>query len=148
MKRLTLALVSTAMLATTSLAADQNALAELRRDAIPVIASTCAQKWGTNYDMQLYCRNKQTAAMELLLNTMARAADRAADPATISSGKIWGGIIKECFHKWLSDDGNFDMANYCIEKQTTAYNQLQRQQSQALRAIGQPAKRSKPENEP
>jgi hypothetical protein len=78
-----------------------------------------------NYEMQLYCRTSQTAAFELYQNTVKRAILLAEDPRGKAAAKTWYEIIVECIDKW-GRDPDFDKINYCIGKQTSAYNQLQR----------------------
>jgi hypothetical protein len=66
----------------------KSSIAELRQTGVPAINAACSSKWGTDYDMQLYCRNKQLAALETLASTLTRAYELGRDPAAFESVKM------------------------------------------------------------
>lgn len=54
----------------------------------PEIAQECAAKWGTDYEMQLYCREKQMEAWEKLQNSNSLLNPPAMVSMIISKDRI------------------------------------------------------------
>lgn len=65
--------LATAVLLSISLSLPESSAAQA---APPEIARECAAKWGTNYRMQIYCREKQMEALTALKAQDAATAER------------------------------------------------------------------------
>jgi hypothetical protein len=87
----------------------------------PVIAQNCSAKWANDYDMQLYCRQKQLKAVNAILDTrhrwLAQGQEKSRDEVA---------IMDACAKKWQWD---FDMVVWCFGKQRAALAELHRQDS-------------------
>jgi hypothetical protein len=71
---------------------------EYRQEVNSEINAACARKWSTNYEMQLYCRTKQTDAFEAYLRMMTKAVNWL-QTTNDSSARVWAGIISDCVNK-------------------------------------------------
>jgi hypothetical protein len=101
------------MLALTT--AQANAQADER---IQEIAQHCSAKWGTDYDMQVYCRRKHTDALDRLAELSKPWFAESAQYSTELK------LLDACDRKWRSE---FDMTLYCVNKQLGALKELRRQ---------------------
>lgn len=74
----------------------------------------CQARWPDDFAMQVFCINKQLKAASML------------SPIIKSPSKIQKKILDMCADRWRNDFGGFDwdMVNFCYEKQMTAYEQL------------------------
>jgi hypothetical protein len=53
---------------------------EMEREATKSIANQCAAKWGSDYEMQLYCRKRQNEAAKSFYNATRVLKEGLADP--------------------------------------------------------------------
>jgi hypothetical protein len=95
---------------------------KMEREAPGYIAKACEQKWGTNYEMQVYCRKNENEAARSFFSTSRTIIGALKDPATRDNAKVMAGILNTCFEKW---QGKFEMITYCFKNQAAAYKQLQ-----------------------
>jgi hypothetical protein len=116
MKNLFLAAVATIAFVNNAQAFDAGAVERIQSNAPQIIAAQCKQKWATDYDMQLWCREKQTkAAKELIARISALVTTPQHDVEE---------IYQSCADKWKYD---FDMVVWCADKQLKAYHELKKQ---------------------
>lgn len=88
---------------------------------ITAINARCAAKWGDNYRMQKYCRNKE---MEGIFAFNAYVAKHKVNtPAGNESPQ--GKIVYHCWLKWTDEHGRlWSMVAYCIRQQDEALRSL------------------------
>jgi hypothetical protein len=131
LKPLAVAAISIAMLTSATAASD----VEFLKRVSPVIAKNCSAKWASDYDMQLYCRQKQLKAVNAILNIRQRWLNQGEEKSRDEVA-----IMETCSKKWQWD---FDMVTYCFQKQVQALAELHQQdqrQQPATRNAGAPAK--------
>src|SRR5262245_50221580 len=94
---------------------------QMERESAKVIADQCERKWGTDYDMQLFCLRKEKAAAHMFyeFSKQVIAKLNEGDP----KARVAARVSQECFHRWI---GEFDMVVFCIREQLKAYEALQR----------------------
>jgi hypothetical protein len=117
LKPLAIAAALAAAVVPAKAAADTDA--EFLARVTPVIAQNCSAKWANDYDMQLYCRQKQLKAVNAILDTrhrwLAQGQEKSRDEVA---------IMDICARKWQWD---FDMVVWCFGKQRAALAELHRQ---------------------
>jgi hypothetical protein len=86
------------------------------KTATNAVYKHCEQKWGSEFDMQVYCRTNQMKAMHWFI---AETKWMEESPDQVVKEKI----MTTCVGKW---DIEFDMVKYCYENQVRAYKKLQR----------------------
>ena len=70
MKTIAIALAALALSASGSFARDdmpKSEIAKLPQDKVQAIKDNCKQDWGDNFDMRLYCEDKQYHALQALI---------------------------------------------------------------------------------
>ncbi len=97
--------------------------AAAEKSAIGIIAEACANKWGTEYEMQVYCRKTETEAMKAVYRLAKEIKTGTADYLTPEAAKVAGDVMNACFQKW---PGEYGMIAYCFRNQMAAYAELQR----------------------
>jgi glutathione peroxidase-family protein len=95
---------------------------KMERGASSYIAKACEQKWGNNYEMQVYCRQNENEAARSFYATARKITSALKDPATRDNAEVMTEIQHTCFNKW---QGKFEMIVYCFKNQAAAYKQLQ-----------------------
>lgn len=85
------------------------------------INARCAAKWGDDYGMQKFCRDKQTTAIRWCSGWYKEHVKDK--PKTAPRVKIFN----RCGSKWTDKYGpDWPMVKYCVEKQEKAYRELSR----------------------
>ncbi len=80
-------------------------------DAQKIIKEHCEGEWPTDFQMQSYCRDKQTEAARKLAQ---------GKPSDVSE-KQWNQIFGNCWSQWVND---FQMTEYCVSNQIEALRKL------------------------
>ena len=125
LKPLAIAAALAAAVVPAKAAADTDA--EFLARVTPVIAQNCSAKWANDYDMQLYCRQKQMKAVNVILDTRHRWLSQGQEKSREEIG-----IMETCAKKW---DSEFDMVVYCFEKQRAALAELRRQDNPGQQSL-------------
>lgn len=84
---------------------------ENKINSLQIIKEHCEGEWPTDFQMQSYCRDKQTEAARKLAQ---------GKPSDVSE-KQWNQISGNCWAQWEND---FQMTEYCIGKQVEALRKL------------------------
>jgi hypothetical protein len=96
-------------------------------DALESIAANCKKRWGDDYAMQRYCRDRQMDAAQSatkMLDALKEAEGNPnADPKRVAAFR---NIIRSCRDRWHDGDGfDWPMLVYCVDKQTKAFVDLE-----------------------
>jgi len=89
----------------------QNSSSESKMDAQKIIKEKCEGEWPTDFQMQSYCRDKQTEALGKLAK---------GKPSDLSETQ-WNQIFGKCWAEWEND---FQMTEYCVGKQIEGLRKL------------------------
>jgi hypothetical protein len=92
-------------------------MGEYERQAHQEIDASCADKWPQDYEMQNFCYQSNVKA-----RNEAQAYDLTTGPPELTM--IWA----QCSMKWSDskDRVNWEMMNFCMEKQTQALREIQK----------------------
>lgn len=87
------------------------------------IKAFCAEKWGTDYSMQKYCIEKQGKAFNNVFDFKEKKVGAGGNP-----DNPYAQILVKCMEKWKATAETYDwsMVDYCIEKQSSAYDEINR----------------------
>lgn len=86
------------------------------------VKAQCDAKWGADYAMVAYCRDKQRSAGEIV--------DQLIDSA--QSNETLRTIVQGCISKWEKD---YQMVSYCADKQSNALQDLKKSNSDVPESI-------------
>ena len=79
----------------------------------------CSAKWGDDFSMQDYCRQKQLGAAAWMYDYIKRYG------ITTKHQPVEGKILEKCYNKWTDSFGpDWVMVQYCTEKQLAAYRRV------------------------
>lgn len=94
-------------------------------DTLNDIKTYCANEWGTDYSMQKYCINKERNAFVEVMEYLEKHKEKIiTQNETVFNP--YAQIADKCTSEWTQGDFiQWSMVNYCINKQTSAYEELQ-----------------------
>ena len=72
---------------------------QMEKDAVPMIAEQCAKKWGTDYEMQLHCRNDQTEMAKFFYDVIRDIKQMLQKPEKREEAKVFSEIADRCFRE-------------------------------------------------
>lgn len=84
----------------------------------------CANKWADDFSMQKYCINKQKTAYYKVNSYKNDRIGKDFDYGETKENP-YSRILKKCLLKWINKkEPQWDMVGYCLDKQTSAYEDL------------------------
>jgi hypothetical protein len=95
---------------------------QMEKEGIALAAKRCANEWGTDYGMQLYCRNKEATAARTFYATSRALKAAMTDPSKEKDARVLSRIMHRCFEEWPAE---YSMVLYCFKKGANAYKTLQ-----------------------
>jgi len=94
---------------------------QMEKEAVEMISKFCADRWGRDYDMQLFCRKKQTAAAKEFYDIARDIKSEYGAGTSADILDVAAETLNFCFIRW---EGDFDMTMFCTKKQLEAWEKL------------------------